>query len=133
MAFFISMMIFLPVRFFRDRRKGKENISSFKWVRWGRRLSGGFSFLYVLFFVGFLIATSNQQAFASGVPLFFIGVLSIALVASALAIVSVAFAVLAWKQRYWNLLGRLHYTLVTFVALAFIWFLNNWNLLGFRF
>jgi len=28
--------------------------------------------------------------------------------------------------------GRAHYALVTLGALAFIWFLNYWNLLGFR-
>lgn len=131
--FFVSMIIFLPVRFFMDRNKSKDKKVSSKWARWGRWLSIGFSLLYVLFFVGFLVGASNQQVFEYGVPLSFIGVLSIALAASALAIVSVAFTVLAWLQRYWSLPGRLHYTLVTFAAIAFIWFLNNWNLLGFRF
>jgi hypothetical protein len=27
----------------------------------------------------------------------------------------------------------LHYTLVTVAAVAFVWFLNFWNLLGWRF
>jgi len=40
---------------------------------------------------------------------------------------------LAWKQRYWSFAGRVHYTIVTLAALAFIWLLNNWNLLGFKF
>jgi len=133
MGFFISMIVFLPLRFFIDRRKkNKEKVKS-KWALWGRRLSGGFSLLYILFFAGFLVGSSNQQDFAFGVPLFFIGVLSIALAASVLAILSVAFALLAWKRHYWSLIGRLHYTLLTFAALAFIWFLYNWNLLGFQF
>lgn len=39
------------------------------------------------------------------------------------------FTVLAWKDRYWGILGRLHYTLVTLAAVAFVLFLNYWNLL----
>ena len=58
---------------------------------------------------------------------------SIALVASALAITSFAFGILAWKQRYWSFAGRVHYTIVTLAALTFIWLLNDWNLLGFKF
>ena len=40
---------------------------------------------------------------------------------------------LAWRERYWSLAGRLHYTLVTLGALGFVWWLSYWNLLGFRF
>jgi len=48
------------------------------------------------------------------------------------SIVLLALAVLAWKNRYWSLVGRLHYSLVTLAALTFVWFVNYWNLLGFR-
>jgi len=133
LAFFVSMLIFLPIRFLRDRRRGGEKKVSSRWARWGRGLSGIFSLLNLLFFVGILMGLGNTTPFLFGVPLFFVIVLSIGLVASVLGVMSVAFVVLAWKQRYWSLAGRLHYTLVTFASLAFIWFLNNWNLLGFRF
>jgi hypothetical protein len=43
------------------------------------------------------------------------------------------FVVLAWKRSYWSLPARIHYTLVTFALLAFIWWLNNWILLGYMF
>ena len=130
---FVSMLVFLPIRFLRDRRKGREKIVSFRWARWGRLLSGIFSLLNLLFLVGLLVGLSNTTPFAFGVPLFFVAVLSLGLVASVLGVVSVFFVVLAWKQHYWSLTGRLHYTLVTIGSLVFIWFLNNWNLLGFRF
>jgi len=133
LAFFVSMLIFLPIRFLRDRRKGQGKKVNSRGARWGRRVTGIFSLLNLLFFVGLLIGLSDTTSFLFGVPLFFVIVLSIGLVASVLGIVSVAFVILAWKQSYWSLAGRLHYTLVTIVSLAFIWFLNNWNLLGFRF
>jgi hypothetical protein len=31
------------------------------------------------------------------------------------------------------MVSRLHYTLVTVAALAFVWFLNYWNWLGWRY
>jgi hypothetical protein len=43
------------------------------------------------------------------------------------------YTVLAWKDSYWSFAGRAYYTLVTVAALAFVWFLNYWNLLGWRF
>ncbi len=54
------------------------------------------------------------------------------LIAAILTVGAVVFVVLAWKNRYWSPLARAHYTLVTLGALAFIWFLNYWNLLGWR-
>jgi hypothetical protein len=57
-----------------------------------------------------------------------LGVLSVVLTAGALF-----YSVLAWKNRYWNTGARLYYTLVTIAAVAFVWFLNYWNLLGWRF
>ena len=38
-----------------------------------------------------------------------------------------------WWKGLWGLTARLHYTLVALAALAFAWFLNYWNLLGFRY
>jgi hypothetical protein len=37
------------------------------------------------------------------------------------------------KNNYWGIATRVHYTLVTVAAVAFVWFLNYWNLLGWRF
>jgi hypothetical protein len=56
------------------------------------------------------------------------GVLSAVLTAGALV-----YTVLAWKDRYWGIAVRLYYTLVTVAAVAFLWFMDFWNLLGWRF
>jgi hypothetical protein len=50
-----------------------------------------------------------------------------------LTVGSLVYSVLAWKNSYWGIAARVHYTLVTVAAAAFIWFLNYWNLLGWRF
>jgi hypothetical protein len=41
--------------------------------------------------------------------------------------------VLAWKNSYWGIAARVYHTLVTVAAVAFVWLLNSWNLLGWRF
>jgi hypothetical protein len=53
-------------------------------------------------------------------------------IAAVLTLGAIGFTVLAWKNRYWSALGRVHYTMVSLAAFAFIWFLNYWNLLGWR-
>jgi hypothetical protein len=42
----------------------------------------------------------------------------------------VAFAALAWKETYWGLGDRMHYTLVALAAVGFAWWLDYWNLSG---
>ena len=46
---------------------------------------------------------------------------------------ALVYIILAWKDRYWGIAFRVYYTLVTAAALAFVWFLNQWNLLGWQF
>ena len=41
--------------------------------------------------------------------------------------------VLAWKNSYWGVAFRAYVTLVTVAAVAFVWFMNYWNLLGWRY
>lgn len=47
-----------------------------------------------------------------------------------LALGMVIGTILAWVQRYWGWLRRLHYTATTLAAVAFVWFLLYWNLLS---
>ena len=68
-----------------------------------------------------------------GVPALIIILLCIPLVAATLALSLPFFTMLAWKNRYWGVLARMHYTVIMLSAAVFIWFLYVWNLLGFRF
>jgi len=38
---------------------------------------------------------------------------------------------IAWKNRYWRISGRVHFTLVALAGLGITWFLSHWNLLTF--
>ena len=50
------------------------------------------------------------------------------LIAGLVAVVLLC-ALVAWLRGYWRFSGRLHYTCVVLAGLAFVWFLNDWNLL----
>jgi hypothetical protein len=68
-----------------------------------------------------------------GVPLNYRLVLGLGVLAAVLTVVALVYTVLAWKDGYWGITWRVYYTLVTLAAVGFVWFLNHWNLLGWRF
>jgi CubicO group peptidase (beta-lactamase class C family) len=109
-----------------QKEKGQEPI-------WARLLAGIMSTLYILTFIGLIIVFSDAEGllFGSAVPFLKI-VLAIPLVAILLTLGTLFFTILAWVKKYWNPCQRLHYTLVALASLAFIWFLNYWNLIGFK-
>lgn len=46
------------------------------------------------------------------------------------SLAAVGATVLAWREQFWGLLGRIHYTVVTAALLVFAWLLAYWNLMG---
>jgi len=80
-----------------------------------------------------MILMGNTSGFAFGVPpgIYFLMVLPI-VVAGVSAAVMIC-VVLAWKNGYWNVWGRVHFTLVALALAEFLWFVKTWNLLGFHF
>ena len=68
-----------------------------------------------------------------GVSMIYRIVLGVGVLAAVLTVGALLYSVLAWKRGYWGIAARVHYTLVTVAAVAFVWFLNYWNLLGWRF
>jgi hypothetical protein len=60
-------------------------------------------------------------------------ILTVWLAAAVLTILLATLTITAWKQGLWGWMARIHYSLVALAALAFVWFLNYWNLLGFRY
>jgi len=133
MALFLSALVAWPVSALRNRLKAKKKADiprsrQARWVAWVM------SALYVLFLAGiWVIVLSDSTSMMYGVPPLLPYLLVLPLVAAVLTIAALGFTALAWKNRYWGVIGRVHYTLVTAAALAFIWWLNYWNLLGFRF
>lgn len=101
--------------------------------RAARWLAGVACMLDLLFMAGLVaISSVTPTPLIYSIPPSLIAVLAIAIVAAIMALASAIFAAVAWKNGYWSIAGRLHYTLVVLALLAFAWWLNNWNLLGFH-
>jgi CubicO group peptidase (beta-lactamase class C family) len=92
------------------------------------------SVLNVLFLVGtvwgMMWGRPNELLDASLILKFALGLGVLAAVLTVGALVS---TMLAWKNGYWGIAGRLYHTLATVAAVAFVWFSTYWNLLGWQF
>ncbi len=111
-------------------RRKCEGVKAPKAARW---LAGVMSGLFVLTLLGVLASVSNVKELMAGVPPILKFSLVLPLLAAVLGIGVLIFTAMAWAKRYWTRCHRLHYTLVLLAGLAFLWFLNFWNLLGWHF
>lgn len=90
--------------------------------------------LNLVFLIGMGLAifgTDYWQLFF-GLPKVAIALLVIPPITTGLTLGLLIFTVLAWKNKYYSIIGRVHYSLMSVAAVGFIFFLNYWNLLGFR-
>jgi CubicO group peptidase (beta-lactamase class C family) len=123
---FLSALLIWPIGWLVMRRKAAPRPRGAGLAHW---LAWSISALNVLFLILFVVSLQDLALFPTALTKLALG---LALLAAALSVAAVAGTALAWRRRYWSVVGRAHYTLVTLGAVAFIWFLNYWNLLGFR-
>ena len=114
------------------RRQGIKSQDMSSAARW---TGGLFSLLALFFFLG-LAGILGDIVPAFGVPRIFFEdppgldlLLVVPIIMAFLGVLMVLFTGLAWWKKYWNLPGRLHYTLMAAAALALAWMMNYWNLL----
>lgn len=88
--------------------------------------------LIFLIGIGLVLSQADFWELFFGLPKTVIALLLIPPLTTGLTLGLLTFTVMAWKNRYWSLLGRINYSLITIAALSFISFLNYWNLLGIR-
>ncbi len=127
---FLSMLPVALIRALRNRRTSSDQGAAPRGAHVAYRLIVGISILNLLFVVGNVL-WGEQIVF--GIPLIYKIVLGLGVLSAVLTVGALVYTVLAWKNSYWGVAFRAYYTLVTVAAVAFIWFLNYWNLLGWRF
>ena len=122
---------------------------SFLWRRWKKRprpkitkgmraarwLAALFSIGLIWFALGFIqkslrMVEQGGGELLYGMPPTMNLLLWIPIVQVGLLIVLLGLTIQAWRKNYWSLLGRLHYTVVTLAALAWILFAVQYNLIG---
>lgn len=90
--------------------------------------------LCLAFIVGFGWAFSQAdfQEFFKGVPSIIAVLLVLPVVATVLTVLSVVNSIRAWRHELGSLVGRIYFSVVTAGLTVFLFFLNNWYLLGWR-
>jgi ABC-type sugar transport system permease subunit len=130
---FLSMLPIALIRALRDRRKSGSQDPAPPSARAAYWIILGVCILNLLFVVGNVLWGEQNMVPVFGVTLIYKIVLGLGVLSAALTVGAVVYTLLAWKDSYWGVAFRVYYTLVTVAAVAFVWFLNNWNLLGWRF
>ncbi len=110
----------------RSRKEENPAPRSFRWT------AGGLSVLYLVFFIGIAVTVSDVMKLLFGVPTEVKILLALPLVSALLTIPAIVFMIRSWIRKYWTRCGRLHYTLIVLASIAVLWFLNFWNLLGYK-
>ena len=135
---FLSMIPAAVIHFIRNRRLSSDRKPASRGTRLTYWIILGISVLNLLFLVGFgtfMFGTFSWSYITElhDVSLIVKMVMGLGVLAAVLTVGALVYTVLAWKNSYWGIAARLYYTLVTVAAVAFVWFLNYWNLLGWRF
>jgi hypothetical protein len=99
-------------------------------------LTGGAAYtlclLILLIVIGLVLVLRDPKAVVYGLPpgLSVIALLTLVLVA--VLVMLIGLTLRTWLQSDASLLLRVHYLLVVMAGISFVFFLNTWNLLGFR-
>jgi hypothetical protein len=128
---FLSMIAAASIGAIRNRRRSGDPKTEPRGARAARWILLGICVLNLLFVVGSFLWINPRPMF--GVSVAGQIVLGLGVLSAVLTVGAVGYTAVAWKDRYWTTAARAHNTLATFAAIAFVWFLNYWNLLGWRF
>src|SRR5215208_6975005 len=128
---FLSMIPVVLIRFIRNRRSSGDRKPAPRGARAAYWIIVGICVLNLLFVIGTLLWFNPVPVF--GVSMIYRIVLGLGVLGAVLTVGALIYSVLGWKNSYWGIAARVHYTLVTVAAVAFVWFLNYWNLLGWRY
>ena len=131
---FLSMIAVAAISFILNRRHRDGQKPASRGASTARWILLGISILNLVFLASMVWGVMKGTPNILLDPSFFIRVvLGLGVLSAILTVAALIYMVLAWKNRYWSTAGRAYYTLVTVAAVAFLWFMNHWNLLGWRY
>ncbi|MDZ7689481.1 MAG: serine hydrolase [Halobacteriales archaeon] len=80
--------------------------------------------------IGFmLVLVTDPFSVVYGMPVWFPVVFALAAVGAVATVAAAGFCALAWRDGYWSLLHRIHYTLMVVAGFLLVWTLAYWNFL----
>ncbi len=89
--------------------------------------------LFLVFALGMASVLAEPERIAIEIPTQLRVLLALPILAAVLTLAALYFTIDLWRRRAGRLLGRLTYSLVVLSFCLFLWQLNVWNLLGWRF
>jgi len=129
---FLLSVIYWLVKYFRKQKV--EQIGQTVFTNRARLLAYAVVVLNLIFILCFTPSVNflcNELEY--GIPLIIQILLFIPIISTLLTIGLPIFAIIAWKRKVWNFVGRLHYSLITITCIGFIIWLYHWNWLGFQY
>lgn len=130
-SFYLVTLTFWPVKTrFKRRRSGARASTYPKTLRW---LTGAICALHLVFIAAVTVVMGNFVDVIYGVPSLLRVALALPLLAAVLTAAQIMMVAQAWRKRFGSIRERAYYTLLTVIVLAFTWWLDYWNLLGFRY
>jgi CubicO group peptidase (beta-lactamase class C family) len=128
----LSLLFFL-IALVSALRHWKSDKAGPRAARWARRNLGLLAALNIAFLASFAsIFAAGLDDIVFATPKGLYAVLTLPLIGLALTALAVFLAVRVWREKYWTRWARLYHTAGVVAAVAFVWFLNYWNLLGYR-
>jgi CubicO group peptidase (beta-lactamase class C family) len=127
-----SLLLFLIalVSALRNWKGDKAGPPAARWARRNLGLLGALNLAFAVAFAAIFAAGLSEIIFA--VPKGLYVVLTLPLIGLVLTALAVVLVVRVWRDKYWTRGSRLFHTAAVAAAVAFVWFLNYWNLLGYR-
>jgi len=130
---FLSMIFAAVIGAIRNRLRGDPKPTS-RGARVANWIILGISVLNLLVLAGIFLGMAEiGQNVLLDPPLIVKIALGFGVLSAVLTTGALVYTMLAWKNNYWGAAFRTYYTLVTVAAVAYVWFMNYWNLLGWRY
>ena len=114
----------------RNWKTDKAGPRSARWARRNLGLLGALNLVFVIGFVSIFAAGLSDIVFA--LPKGLYAVLTLPLVGLPLTALAAFLVVRVWRASQWTRGARVLHTAGVAAAIAFVWFLSFWNLLGYR-
>jgi hypothetical protein len=128
----ISCLFFViaVVSALRNWRRDKAEAPSARWARRNLGALGALNLAFIVAFAAIFAAGLDDLVFA--LPKGLYAVLTLPLIGLVLTAAAAFLVVRVWRGSYWTRGARLLHTAGVAAAVAFVWFLGYWNLVGYR-
>ena len=132
---FLLTMGYWPLAFLSRRKYKPDYMAEYPISKWKKGVAWANGFFMLAFLAGMAVVVSagNGEAIVFGIADSIKGLLILPLITILLTLLMVFFTFRLWRHGESGIWSRLWYTLLSLLAVAYLWQLWFWNLLGFNY